>query len=77
MTTSVTTPSTDQDVVVSCSATGKPTPNIQWKSAEKDLNNYRSSNFTTLNKDSSTTITINLTLPLSEFHGKHVKCVAQ
>ncbi|RXN06403.1 OX-2 membrane glyco -like protein [Labeo rohita] len=69
--------STDQDVVVSCSATGKPTPNIQWKSAEEDLNNYRSSNFSTLNKDSSTTITSNLTLPLSEFNGKFVECVAQ
>ncbi|KAL1282685.1 hypothetical protein QQF64_001488 [Cirrhinus molitorella] len=69
--------SSDPDVVVSCSATGKPTPTINWKSAEEDLNNFRSSNFTTLNKDSSTTITSNLTLPLSEFHGKYVECVAQ
>uniref|UniRef100_A0A673GNG8 Ig-like domain-containing protein n=1 Tax=Sinocyclocheilus rhinocerous TaxID=307959 RepID=A0A673GNG8_9TELE len=67
----------DPDVVVSCSATGKPAPTIFWKSAEKELNNFRSSNFTTLNKDSSTTITSNLTLPLSQFHGKYVECVAQ
>uniref|UniRef100_A0A672L141 Ig-like domain-containing protein n=1 Tax=Sinocyclocheilus grahami TaxID=75366 RepID=A0A672L141_SINGR len=67
----------DPDVVVSCSATGKPAPTILWKSAEKELNNFRSSNFTTLNKDSSTTITSNLTLPLSQFHGKYVECVAQ
>uniref|UniRef100_A0A671RXP5 Si:dkey-31e10.5 n=1 Tax=Sinocyclocheilus anshuiensis TaxID=1608454 RepID=A0A671RXP5_9TELE len=69
--------SSDPDVVVSCSATGKPTPTIHWKSAEKELNNFRLSNFTTLNKDSSTTITSNLTLPLSQFHGKYVECVAQ
>ncbi|KAK2908617.1 hypothetical protein QQF64_001489 [Cirrhinus molitorella] len=70
-------PSSGPDVVVSCSATGKPTPTIQWKSAGKDLNNFSPSSFTTLNKDSSTTITSNLTLPLSEFHGKYVECVAQ
>uniref|UniRef100_A0A8C2CSJ8 Ig-like domain-containing protein n=2 Tax=Cyprinus carpio TaxID=7962 RepID=A0A8C2CSJ8_CYPCA len=69
--------SSDPDVVVSCSATGKPTPTIHWKSAEKELDNFRSSNFTTLNKDSSTTITSNLTLPLSQFHGEYVECVAQ
>uniref|UniRef100_A0A8C1W6D9 Ig-like domain-containing protein n=1 Tax=Cyprinus carpio TaxID=7962 RepID=A0A8C1W6D9_CYPCA len=69
--------SSDPDVVVSCSATGKPTPTIQWKSAEKELDNFRSSNFTTLNKDSSTTITSNITLPLSQFHGEYVECVAQ
>ncbi|XP_059409166.1 OX-2 membrane glycoprotein-like [Carassius carassius] len=70
-------PSSDPDVVVSCSATGKPAPAILWKSAEKELNNDWSSNFTTLNMDSSTTITSNLTLPLSQFHGKYVECVAQ
>uniref|UniRef100_A0A8C2H3Q6 Ig-like domain-containing protein n=1 Tax=Cyprinus carpio TaxID=7962 RepID=A0A8C2H3Q6_CYPCA len=68
--------SSDPDVVVSCSATGKPTPTIHWKSAEKELDNF-SSNFTTLNKDSSTTITSDLTLPLSQFHGEYVECVAQ
>ncbi|XP_026129436.1 OX-2 membrane glycoprotein-like isoform X2 [Carassius auratus] len=68
--------SSDPDVVVSCSATGKPTPTIHWKSAEKELDNF-SSNFTTLNKDSSTTITSNLTLPLSQFHGLYVECVAK
>ncbi|XP_059409649.1 OX-2 membrane glycoprotein-like isoform X1 [Carassius carassius] len=70
-------PNSDPDVVVSCSATGKPAPAILWKSAEKELNNDWSSNFTTLNMDSSTTITSNLTLPLSQFHGKYVECVAQ
>ncbi len=70
-------PSSDPDVVVSCSATGKPAPTILWKSAGKELNNFWSSNFTTLNKDSSSTITSNLTLPLSQFHGKYVECVAQ
>uniref|UniRef100_A0A8C2EWD6 Ig-like domain-containing protein n=1 Tax=Cyprinus carpio TaxID=7962 RepID=A0A8C2EWD6_CYPCA len=69
-------PNSDPDVVVSCSATGKPAPTILWKSAEKELN-FGSNNFTTLNKDSSTTITSNLTLPLSQFHGKYVECVTQ
>uniref|UniRef100_A0A8C1QS48 CD80-like immunoglobulin C2-set domain-containing protein n=1 Tax=Cyprinus carpio TaxID=7962 RepID=A0A8C1QS48_CYPCA len=69
-------PNSDPDVVVSCSATGKPAPTILWKSAEKELN-FGSNNFTTLNKDSSTTITSNITLPLSQFHGKYVECVTQ
>ncbi|XP_056120511.1 OX-2 membrane glycoprotein-like [Rhinichthys klamathensis goyatoka] len=70
-------PTSDSDVVVSCSATGKPTPTIQWKSSEKDLKHFSSKNFTTLNKDSSTTITRNITIPLSQFHGKYVECLAQ
>ncbi|XP_018956123.1 OX-2 membrane glycoprotein-like [Cyprinus carpio] len=69
-------PNSDPDVVVSCSATGKQAPTILWKSAEKELN-FGSNNFTTLNKDSSTTITSNITLPLSQFHGKYVECVTQ
>ncbi|XP_043094182.1 OX-2 membrane glycoprotein-like [Puntigrus tetrazona] len=70
-------PSSAPDVVVSCSATGKPAPTILWKSAGRELNDFRESNFTTLNKDSSTTVTSNLTLPLSQFHGKYVECVAR
>ncbi|KAK7166639.1 hypothetical protein R3I93_006402 [Phoxinus phoxinus] len=70
-------PTSDSDVVVSCSATGKPTPTIQWKSSEKDLKHFSSKEFTTLNKDSSTTITSNITIPLSQFHGKYVECLAQ
>ncbi|KAK9980658.1 hypothetical protein ABG768_000250 [Culter alburnus] len=68
-------PNSDQ-VVVSCSATGKPAPTIQWKSTEEERN-FVSNDFTTLNKDSSTTITSNITLPLSQFHGKYVECLAQ
>ncbi|XP_043094191.1 OX-2 membrane glycoprotein-like [Puntigrus tetrazona] len=70
-------PSSAPDVVVSCSATGKPAPTILWKSAGRELNDFRETNFTTLNKDSSTTVTSNLTLPLSQFHGKYVECVAR
>ncbi|KAK7162122.1 hypothetical protein R3I94_004690 [Phoxinus phoxinus] len=70
-------PTSDSDVVVSCSATGKPTPTIQWKSSEKDLKHFSSKEFTTLNEDSSTTITSNITIPLSQFHGKYVECLAQ
>ncbi|XP_056306530.1 OX-2 membrane glycoprotein-like [Danio aesculapii] len=67
----------DPDVVVSCSATGKPAPTIQWKSTEQELKHFRSDNFTTHNNDSSTTVTSNITLPLSQFHGKYVECLAQ
>ncbi|KAK7162119.1 hypothetical protein R3I94_004689 [Phoxinus phoxinus] len=70
-------PTSDSDVVVSCSATGKPTPTIQWKSPETAMNFFRSNNFTNLNEDSSTTITSNITIPLSQFHGKYVECLAQ
>ncbi|XP_073805465.1 OX-2 membrane glycoprotein-like isoform X1 [Danio rerio] len=67
----------DTEVVVSCSATGKPAPTIQWKSREQELKHFRSDDFTTYNKDSSTTVTSNITLPLSQFHGKYVECLAQ
>ncbi|XP_067298918.1 nectin-3-like [Pseudorasbora parva] len=70
-------PTSDADVVVSCSATGKPAPSIQWKSSEKELKHFSSHHFTNLNEDSSTTITSNITLPLSQFRGKHVECLAK
>ncbi|XP_056309672.1 nectin-3-like [Danio aesculapii] len=67
----------DPDVVVSCSATGKPAPTIQWKSTEQELKHFRLNNFTTHNNDSSTTVISNITLPLSQFHGKYVECLVQ
>nr|XP_021326789.1 OX-2 membrane glycoprotein isoform X2 [Danio rerio]XP_021331640.1 OX-2 membrane glycoprotein isoform X2 [Danio rerio] len=67
----------DTEVVVSCSATGKPAPTIQWKSREQELKHFRSDDFTTYNKDSSTTVTSNILLLLSQFHGKYVECLAQ
>ncbi|CAM4500693.1 unnamed protein product [Leuciscus chuanchicus] len=70
-------PTSDSDVVISCTATGKPTPTIQWKSSETELNFFRTNNFTNLNEDRSTTITSNITIPLSRFHGKYVECLAQ
>ncbi|XDV14658.1 hypothetical protein PO909_014875 [Leuciscus waleckii] len=70
-------PTSDSDVVVSCTATGKPTPTIQWKSSETELNFFTSNNFTNLNEDRSTTITSNITIPLSQFHWKYVECLAQ
>lgn len=69
--------SSDPNIVVSCSATGKPAPTIQWKSTEQELKHFRPDDFTIHNKDSSTTITSNITLPLSQFHGKYVECLAQ
>ncbi|XP_051982848.1 OX-2 membrane glycoprotein-like [Xyrauchen texanus] len=66
----------NSDVKISCSATGKPTPTLHWKSTEKELN-LRLNNFTVLNKDSSYTVTSNLTFPKTHFQGKYVECLAQ
>ncbi|XP_051557959.1 OX-2 membrane glycoprotein-like [Myxocyprinus asiaticus] len=66
----------NSDVKISCSATGKPTPTLHWKSTEKELN-LRLNNFTVLSNDSSSTVTSNLTLPMSHFQGKYVECLAQ
>ncbi|XP_057187690.1 OX-2 membrane glycoprotein-like [Triplophysa rosa] len=76
ITASVNSSSSDSDVTVSCSATGKPTPILQWKSTEKDQNFSASKILTKLNSDGSNTTTSVLKLPLSQFHGKHVECVA-
>lgn len=77
ITASVNSSSSDSDVTVSCSATGKPTPILQWKSTEKDVNLSASKMLTKLNIDGSNTTTSVLKLPLSQFHGKYVECVAQ
>ncbi|XP_051557957.1 OX-2 membrane glycoprotein-like isoform X2 [Myxocyprinus asiaticus] len=72
-------PNSEPNITVSCSATGKPTPILKWKSTEKELNLklFRSHNFTALNNDSSSTTTSNLTLPMSKFQGKYLECVAE
>lgn len=70
-------PASGSDVTVSCLATGKPTPILQWKSTEKDQNLHLSwSSNTRVNSDGSNTTTSYLKLP-SQFHGKSVECVAQ
>lgn len=77
MTASV-SPASDSHVTVSCLATGKPTPIIQWRSTEKDQNlNPSGSNNVTNNNDGSNTTTSYLKLQLSQFHGRNVECVAQ
>lgn len=76
ITASVNSSSSDSDVTVSCSATGKPTPILQWKSTEKHQKLSASKMLTKLNGDGSNTTTSVLKLPLSQFHGKHVVCVA-
>ncbi|KAA0722529.1 hypothetical protein E1301_Tti011904 [Triplophysa tibetana] len=71
-------PASGSDVTVSCLATGKPTPILQWKSTEKDQNLHLSwSNNTRVNSDGSNTTTSYLKLPISQFHGKSIECVAQ
>ncbi|XP_065110413.1 nectin-3 [Paramisgurnus dabryanus] len=71
--------SSDSDVSVTCSATGKPTPILQWKSTEKHLNLNLSESNTSIqiNSDGSNTTTSELKITLSQFHGKYVECVAE
>ncbi|XP_076838783.1 OX-2 membrane glycoprotein-like isoform X2 [Brachyhypopomus gauderio] len=64
----------ETDVIVSCSATGKPAPVISWWLEGKQLSQNSS---TVLNPDGTSTTTSNQTLSLSQFHGKHVECVAE
>ncbi|KAF5902303.1 OX-2 membrane glycoprotein-like, partial [Clarias magur] len=66
----------EKETVVSCSATGKSNTVISWRS-EKNMSNYPSNNDTKQNGDNTVTITSNITIPLSEFSGKHVKCVVK
>ncbi|MCI4393557.1 hypothetical protein PGIGA_G00158870 [Pangasianodon gigas] len=65
-----------KDTVVSCSATGKPTPVITWWSGEKELSSYLSETSTVQNGDGTFTATSNLTVPQSQF-SENVKCVAK
>ncbi|TSK17765.1 Mitochondrial pyruvate carrier 2 [Bagarius yarrelli] len=67
----------EKNAVVSCSATGKPTPVFSWWSGGKELSDYLSETFTVQNEDGSVTSTSNLTIPYAEFSGKYVKCWAK
>lgn len=67
----------EKDTVVSCSATGKPTPVFSWWSGEKELSSYSSHSFTVQSEGSTVTTTSTLTIPKSQFSGKDVKCVAK
>ncbi|XP_073670661.1 OX-2 membrane glycoprotein-like isoform X2 [Paramisgurnus dabryanus] len=70
--------SSDSEVSVTCSATGKPTPILQWKSTEKHQNLKLSGSNTSVNvnNDGSNTTTSILKLTSSQYHGKYVECVA-
>ncbi|XP_036418367.1 OX-2 membrane glycoprotein [Colossoma macropomum] len=66
---------TEKEVVVSCSATGKPAPEVNWRYREKDIESGEK--VTVINVDGTITTTKNLTLPQSQLHEKNVECVAQ
>nr|XP_055061898.1 OX-2 membrane glycoprotein-like isoform X1 [Misgurnus anguillicaudatus] len=70
--------SSDSEVSVTCSATGKPTPILQWKSTEKHQNLKLSGSNTSVNvnNDGSNTTTSHLKLTSSQYYGKYVECVA-
>ncbi|XP_030634916.1 OX-2 membrane glycoprotein-like [Chanos chanos] len=68
------TPS-ETDVVITCSATGKPKPVILLKSEENFSLQW--DNFTKVNEDNSITASSNLTVRLSDFRGEYVDCIAQ
>ncbi|TRZ02506.1 hypothetical protein DNTS_000082 [Danionella cerebrum] len=73
-------PDTSSDpgfVVVSCSATGKPSPTLQWRSGVQELEVFTTNYTTGLNRDGSSTVSRSLSLPRVQFQGKHLECVAQ
>ncbi|XP_010884449.1 OX-2 membrane glycoprotein [Esox lucius] len=64
----------DGDVVVSCSATGRPAPSIQWDySTPGSIQTL--SNWNVTNSDQTVTVVSNITLRLSPGLGGHVDCL--
>uniref|UniRef100_A0A674B8Y4 OX-2 membrane glycoprotein-like n=1 Tax=Salmo trutta TaxID=8032 RepID=A0A674B8Y4_SALTR len=64
----------DMEVVVSCSATGKPAPWIQWNiSAAAPIKTPN--NWTVINKDQTVTAISNITLQLLPGSGGYVDCI--
>uniref|UniRef100_A0A674BPM9 OX-2 membrane glycoprotein-like n=1 Tax=Salmo trutta TaxID=8032 RepID=A0A674BPM9_SALTR len=69
-----TEPKADMEVVVSCSATGKPAPWIQWNiSAAVPIKTPN--NWTVINKDQTVTAISNITLQLLPGSGGYVDCI--
>ncbi|XP_029599651.1 OX-2 membrane glycoprotein-like [Salmo trutta] len=69
-----TEPKADMEVVVSCSATGKPAPWIQWNiSAAAPIKTPN--NWTVINKDQTVTAISNITLQLLPGSGGYVDCI--
>lgn len=64
-------PETDSQVMVTCSATGKPAPVITWNTSA----NMEGSHRTVLNDDQTVTTMSNLTLHLSPLSGGYVDCL--
>ncbi|KAJ8003979.1 hypothetical protein DPEC_G00154030 [Dallia pectoralis] len=63
-----------EDIVVSCSATGRPAPSILWDYSSavsaKTLNTWN-----VINKDQTVTVMSNMTLQSSSGLGRHVECL--
>ncbi|XP_042174075.1 OX-2 membrane glycoprotein-like isoform X1 [Oncorhynchus tshawytscha] len=69
-----TEPKADMEVVVSCSATGKPAPWIQWNLSAAALIKTPN-NWTVINKDQTVTANSNITLQLLPGSGGYVDCI--
>ncbi|KAK6325659.1 hypothetical protein J4Q44_G00050010 [Coregonus suidteri] len=69
-----TEPKADMEVVVSCSATGKPAPWIQWNISAASLIKTPN-NWTVVNKDQTVTAISNITLQLLPGSGGYVDCI--
>ncbi|XP_071186734.1 OX-2 membrane glycoprotein-like [Salvelinus alpinus] len=69
-----TEPESDMEVVVSCSATGKPAPWIQWNISAAALIKTPN-NWTVINKDQTVTANSNITLQLLPGSGGYVDCI--
>uniref|UniRef100_A0A8K9XJ81 Ig-like domain-containing protein n=1 Tax=Oncorhynchus mykiss TaxID=8022 RepID=A0A8K9XJ81_ONCMY len=69
-----TEPKADMEVVVSCSATGKPAPWIQWNLSAAALIKTPN-NWTVINTDQTVTANSNITLQLLPGSGGYVDCI--
>lgn len=66
----------EADVVVNCSATGKPAPVIRWNtSATLESLSMEPNDWTVLNEDQTFTTMSSLTLRLSPHLGEYVYCL--
>ncbi|KAK5847787.1 hypothetical protein PBY51_016889 [Eleginops maclovinus] len=65
----------EEEVVFSCSATGKPAPTIQWENLPEDVHTHRQPTTTVTNGDNTFTSSSNITLQLPAGWKGHVDCL--
>ncbi|XP_018583965.2 OX-2 membrane glycoprotein-like [Scleropages formosus] len=66
---------TEKPVVVTCSATGKPAPEVQWGVSEDQKSGPMETTSSNTNSDGTVTVTSSLRLDLSTSPRTHVDCL--